>query len=64
MQVFEHNYYELNTLTFGVVKNAQKWDHDKKQEAQRPERSPERQILYTDFLSEGLIFVYQQPFIE
>ena len=23
-------YYELKTLTFGVVKNAKKWDHDKK----------------------------------
>ena len=32
-----------------------------KQEAHRPYRSPEYQRLYTDFLSEGLIFVYQQP---
>ena len=31
------------------------------QEAHRPLRSPEYQRLYTDFLSEGLIFVYQQP---
>ena len=26
----KRNYYELKTLTFGVVKNAKKWDHDKK----------------------------------
>ena len=32
-----------------------------KQEAHGPERSPEYQRLYTDFLSEGLIFAYQQP---
>ena len=31
----------------------------KKKEAQRPERSPEYQRLSTDFLSEGLTFVYQ-----
>ena len=31
------------------------------QEAHRPERSPEYQRLYADFLSEGLIFVYQEP---
>ena len=30
-----------------------------KQEAHRPEWSPEYQRLYTDFLSEGLIFAYQ-----
>ena len=26
----EHNYYELKTLTFGVVRNAQKRDHEKR----------------------------------
>ena len=29
------------------------------QETQGPLRSPEYQTLYTDFLSEGLIFAYQ-----
>ena len=33
----------------------------KNQEGHRPYRSPEYQRLYTDFLSEGPIFVYQQP---
>ena len=32
-----------------------------KQEALSPLRSTEYQRLYTDFLSEVLIFVYQQP---
>ena len=32
-----------------------------KQEAHGPSQSPEYQRLYTDFLSEGFIFVYQQP---
>ena len=32
-----------------------------KQEAHRPSRSREYHRLYTDFLSEGLIFVHQQP---
>ena len=31
------------------------------QEAHRPSGSPEYQRLYTDFLSEGLIFAYEQP---
>ena len=31
------------------------------QEAHRPKRSPEYQRLYTEFLSEGCIFAYQQP---
>ena len=31
------------------------------QEAHRPKRSSEYQILYTDFLSEGRLFAYQQP---
>ena len=35
--------------------------YETEQEAHGPYRSPEYQRLYTDFLSEGLIFVYQQP---
>ena len=31
------------------------------QEAHKPYRSPEYQKLYSDFLSEELIYVYQQP---
>ena len=32
-----------------------------KQESHRPLRSLEYQRLYTDFLSEGIMFAYQQP---
>ena len=32
-----------------------------KQEAHKPQRSPEYQRLYTELLSEGCIFAYKQP---
>ena len=47
--------YSLSVLIFFKQKISSK------QEAHRPKRSPEYHRLYTDFLSEGLRFVYQQP---
>ena len=33
-----------------------------RQEAHKPKRSPANHSLYIDFLSEGLIFAYEQPY--
>ena len=48
-------------LVFLIHDKKRKNYKKKKKEAHRPYPSREYQTLYTDFFSEGLIFVYQQP---